>query len=46
MMEQMGLVSAEDVDIDTLADRLRAEALGLRGVQMLPIVMGASARKP
>jgi ubiquinone/menaquinone biosynthesis C-methylase UbiE len=46
MMEQMGLVSAEDVDVDTLADRLRAEALRLRGVQMLPIVMGAWARKP
>jgi ubiquinone/menaquinone biosynthesis C-methylase UbiE len=46
MMEQMGLVSAEDVDIDTLADRLRAEALELRGVQMLPILMGAWARKP
>jgi SAM-dependent methyltransferase len=46
MMEQMGVVSAEDVDIETLADRLRAEALELRGVQMLPIVMGAWARKP
>jgi ubiquinone/menaquinone biosynthesis C-methylase UbiE len=46
MMEQMGAVSAEDVDIDTLADRLRAEALGQRGVQMLPIIMGAWARKP
>jgi ubiquinone/menaquinone biosynthesis C-methylase UbiE len=46
MMEQMGAVSAEDVDIDTLADRLRAEALGQGGVQMLPIIMGAWARKP
>ena len=46
MMEQIGMVSAEDVDIETLADRLRAEALELRGVQMLPIVMGAWARKP
>lgn len=46
MLEQMGAVSAEDVDIDTLADRLRAEALGQRGVQMLPIIMGAWARKP
>jgi ubiquinone/menaquinone biosynthesis C-methylase UbiE len=46
MMEQMGLVSAEDVHIDTLADRLRAEALELRGVQMLPIVVGTWARKP
>ena len=45
MLEQMGLVSAEDVDVETLADRLRAEALELRGVQMLPIVMGAWARK-
>jgi hypothetical protein len=46
MMEQMGLVSAEEVDIDTLADRLRTEALELRGVQMLPIVIGAWSRKP
>ena len=46
MMEQMGLVSAGDVNIETLADRLRAEALELRGVQMLPIAMGAWARKP
>jgi hypothetical protein len=46
MMEQMGLVSADDVDIETLADRLRAEVVGQRGVQMLPIVMGAWARKP
>ena len=46
MMEQMGLVSAKDVDVETLADRLRAEALGLREVQMLPIAMGAWARKP
>jgi hypothetical protein len=45
MMEQMGLVSAKDVDVETLADRLRAEALGLREVQMLPIVMEAWARK-
>jgi hypothetical protein len=45
MMERMGLVSAEDMDVETLADRLRAEALEQRGVQMLPIVMGAWARK-
>jgi hypothetical protein len=45
MLEQMGLVSTEDVEVETLADRLRAEALRLRGVQMLPIVMGAWARK-
>ena len=45
MLEQMGLARTEDVDVETLADRLRAEALRLRGVQMLPIVMGAWARK-
>jgi hypothetical protein len=45
MMERMGLVSTENVDVETLADRLRAEALEQRGVQMLPIVIGAWARK-
>ena len=42
--EQMGMVRAEDVGIETLADRLRAEVVGQRGVQMLPIVIGAWAR--
>ena len=46
MLEQMGVAKAEDVDVETLADRLRAEALDLRGLQMLPIVIGAWARKP
>jgi SAM-dependent methyltransferase len=45
MLEQVGLVSAEEVEVDTLADRLRAEVVGGRGVQMLPIVVGAWARK-
>jgi ubiquinone/menaquinone biosynthesis C-methylase UbiE len=46
MLEKVGLVNAEDVDVETLADRLRAEVLERRGVQMLPIVMGAWATKP
>jgi SAM-dependent methyltransferase len=46
MLEQMGVAKAEDVDVETLADRLRAEALEQHGVQMLPIVIGAWARKP
>jgi ubiquinone/menaquinone biosynthesis C-methylase UbiE len=46
MLEQVGPVSAEEVDVDTLADRLRAEVVGGHGVQMLPIVVGAWARKP
>jgi len=45
MLQQMGLVTAEDVDIETLADRLRAEVVSQGGVQMLPIVIGAWARK-
>jgi ubiquinone/menaquinone biosynthesis C-methylase UbiE len=44
MLQQMGLVTAEDVDIDTLADRLRAEVVSQGGVQMLPMVIGAWAR--
>jgi ubiquinone/menaquinone biosynthesis C-methylase UbiE len=46
MLEQMGVVTAEEVGVDTLADRLRAEVVARRGVQMLPIVIGAWARKP
>jgi hypothetical protein len=46
MLQQMSMVTAEDVGIETLADRLRAEVVGQRGVQMLPIVIGAWARKP
>jgi SAM-dependent methyltransferase len=45
MLERMGAVTADDVDVDTLADRLRAEVVGQGGVQMLPIVIGAWARK-
>ena len=46
MLEQMGVLIAADVDIETLADRLRAEVVSQRGVQMLPIVIGAWSRKP
>jgi hypothetical protein len=46
MLEQMGVATPEEVGVDTLADRLRAEVVGQRGVQMLPIVVGAWARKP
>jgi ubiquinone/menaquinone biosynthesis C-methylase UbiE len=46
MLEQMGMVNAEDVGIETLADRLRAEVGDQRGVQMLPMIIGAWARKP
>jgi SAM-dependent methyltransferase len=41
MLEQMGMVTPEEVDVETLADRLRAEVVHQRGVEMLPIVIGA-----
>jgi SAM-dependent methyltransferase len=46
MLEQMGVATPEEVGVDTLADRLREEVVDQRGVQMLPIVVGAWARKP
>ena len=46
MLEQMGVATPEEVGVDTLADRLSAESVGQRAVQMLPIVIGAWARKP
>ena len=46
MLERMGVATPEEVEVDTLADRLRAEAVGQARVQMLQIVIGAWARKP
>lgn len=43
-LEILGAVSAEEVDIDTLADRLRAEVVAQDGIQILPSVIGAWAR--
>ena len=45
-MERLGLTTAAEVDINTLADRLRAEALEKRGAAMSPMMIGAFARKP
>jgi SAM-dependent methyltransferase len=43
-LERMGMVRADDVDVDTLEDRLRAEVVGQDGIQLLPAIMGAWAR--
>jgi hypothetical protein len=43
-LTKLGIVSAEEVDIDTLADRLRAETLGAGGVVKTPDLVGAWAR--
>jgi hypothetical protein len=43
-LERMGMVRADNVDVDTLEDRLRAEVAGQDGIQLLPALMGAWAR--
>ena len=40
-LEQIGTVTAGQVDLDTLADRLRAEMVDQDGIQVLPAVIGA-----
>jgi hypothetical protein len=50
-LQRMGVAPAADDengwgDIETLADRLRDEAVGQQGVQVLPFLIGAWARKP
>jgi SAM-dependent methyltransferase len=44
-MEQIGTVTAEQADVDTLEARLRDEALEYDAVQVLPTVIGAWTRK-
>lgn len=39
-------LNREEVGIETLAERLRQDAVRLKGSQMLPIMYGAWARKP
>jgi SAM-dependent methyltransferase len=42
---QLGVASPAEVDVDTLADRLRAEATGLGAVVTSPLLVGAWARR-
>jgi SAM-dependent methyltransferase len=46
LMEQFGVANAEDVDVETLHERLRDEVAGSGGVVGMPTLMGAWARKP
>jgi SAM-dependent methyltransferase len=46
LLERFGIAKASEVDIDTLADRLRAEMVARGGVIMLQMAVGAFARKP
>jgi SAM-dependent methyltransferase len=45
-LEQLAGLHTASVEIGTLADRLRDDTVASRGVQMLPIMIGAWARKP
>ncbi len=38
------MVRPEEVDVDTLEQRLRAEVVGQDGIQLLPAIVGAWAR--
>ena len=44
--EAMGLARSEDVAIDTLAERLKAEALELKSAFPMPAMIGCFGRKP
>jgi hypothetical protein len=46
LMEQLGVANAEDIDVETLHERLRDEVVGSGGVVAMPTLMGAWARKP
>jgi hypothetical protein len=44
MLEEVAGVTPEQLGVDTLEDRLRAEVVGVNGVQLLPPLVGAWAR--
>jgi ubiquinone/menaquinone biosynthesis C-methylase UbiE len=46
MMEQLGVAKAEEVQIETLAQRMRDEVTSGGGVIVIPPLVGAWARKP
>jgi hypothetical protein len=45
-LERSGQATAAEVDVDTLADRMRTEVAAARGVALIPPFVGAWARKP
>jgi SAM-dependent methyltransferase len=46
VLERFGIATAGEVDVDTLADRLREEAVARSSVITLQMAVGAFARKP
>jgi hypothetical protein len=45
-MERFGVASAGELEIDSLADRLREEAMDLDAMLIMPSMIGAWVRKP
>ena len=43
-LERVGAVGPDEVDMDTLEERLRAEVAGQDGIQLLPAIVGAWTR--
>ena len=43
-LEKVGAVTAAEIDIDTLEDRLRDEVVAVNGIQILPSLIGAWTR--
>ncbi len=43
-LEKIGAVTAAEVDVDTLEDRLRDEVVAVNGIQILPLLFGAWTR--
>jgi SAM-dependent methyltransferase len=46
LMERFGVTTAEEVQIETFAARLREEVVGMNGVMITPALIGAWTRKP
>lgn len=45
ILQQRAGIDPKEIDIDTLAERVRRDVERVRGIQMLPIMFGAWARK-
>ncbi len=46
LMQRTGVATAEEVGVETLAERMRAEALALDATLLTPPWIGAWTRKP
>jgi ubiquinone/menaquinone biosynthesis C-methylase UbiE len=46
MLEAHGVLTVDELGLDTLEDRLRHEVVSANGIQVLPVVIGAWARRP